>query len=382
MKIGGDYPNHHSTPFRRGPQCFSDFCLCQYYFSMPVYFFSWNSIYLPIYISVWYISFCLSRRRSTTQFELGNYKLTSGGEDGENEEDGAAPLSPQKLEYQKKMSRNLNGGCDLADAKILSYATKPPSAPEGYQSQLRVLYSQSKVGFESTYLRRFSWASHSVLFFGVILSLLCLYSFCLYSVWVNGEILMHFAISLYHRRLRPKTRSPTDTFPPCRSVFWMRPTSSTITTWISSTGKTKTDDRVRRWSSLAANSLPVQMDFRSWLAFSVDDISGLGQTFSPWPWVMPSTLGMPIREPSICWWNPPMNTKMDIQGNSHFCIMTMYLLHLYGWRWRLLKSNHWFAPEQCNLLVRRRKFSCHWDFVEWGGNLGREPKEEIENNGR
>ena len=83
--------------------------------------------------------------RSTTQFELGHYKLTSGGEDGENDEDGAVPLSPQKLEYQKKMSQNLNGGCDLADAKILSYATKPPSAPEGYQNQLRVLYSQSKV---------------------------------------------------------------------------------------------------------------------------------------------------------------------------------------------------------------------------------------------
>jgi len=82
--------------------------------------------------------------RSTTQFELGHYKLTSGGDDGENEEEGAAPLSPQKLEYQKKMSQNLNGGCDLADAKILSYTTKPPSAPEGYQNQLRVLYSQSK----------------------------------------------------------------------------------------------------------------------------------------------------------------------------------------------------------------------------------------------
>ena len=27
MKLGGDYPNHHSTPFRRGPQCFPDF-LC------------------------------------------------------------------------------------------------------------------------------------------------------------------------------------------------------------------------------------------------------------------------------------------------------------------------------------------------------------------
>jgi len=85
--------------------------------------------------------------RSATQFELGNYKLTSGGElgeDGENEEEGASSISPQKLEYQKKMSQNLNGGCDLADAKILSYANKPPTAPEGYQNQLRVLYSQSK----------------------------------------------------------------------------------------------------------------------------------------------------------------------------------------------------------------------------------------------
>ena len=96
--------------------------------------------------------------RSTTQFELGHYKLTSTGEPGveenaenNNGEEGAegagaaAPLSPQRLEYQKKMSQNLNGGCDLADAKILSYANKPPTAPEGYQNQLRVLYSQSKV---------------------------------------------------------------------------------------------------------------------------------------------------------------------------------------------------------------------------------------------
>jgi len=87
--------------------------------------------------------------RSTTQFELGHYKLTTtggeaGGEETENGEEGAAPLSPNKLEYQKKMSQNLNGGCDLADAKILSYTNKPPSAPEGYQNQLRVLYSQSK----------------------------------------------------------------------------------------------------------------------------------------------------------------------------------------------------------------------------------------------
>jgi len=85
--------------------------------------------------------------RSTTQFELGNYKLTSAAEENaENDEEGGAcaSLSPQKLEYQKKMSQNLNGGCDLADAKILSYAAKPPSAPEGYQNQLRVLYSQSK----------------------------------------------------------------------------------------------------------------------------------------------------------------------------------------------------------------------------------------------
>lgn len=81
--------------------------------------------------------------RSTTQFELGYHKLTNGDDDNDENQDNPANRDFQKLEYQKAMSQNLNGG-DLNDAKILSYATKPPAAPEGHQSQLRVLYSQSK----------------------------------------------------------------------------------------------------------------------------------------------------------------------------------------------------------------------------------------------
>ena len=64
--------------------------------------------------------------RTTTQFELGHYKVMqeSNGEP-ENEE----LLSPSKLEYQKVMGENLHG--DIQSKKIISYKAKAPAAPEG-----------------------------------------------------------------------------------------------------------------------------------------------------------------------------------------------------------------------------------------------------------
>ncbi|XP_002742040.1 cell division cycle protein 20 homolog [Saccoglossus kowalevskii] len=76
--------------------------------------------------------------RSTTSFDLGHYKLLNESKkDIEND-----TLSPSKKDYQKTMAENLNG--NALQSKILSYKSKPPQAPEGYQNNLRVLYSQSK----------------------------------------------------------------------------------------------------------------------------------------------------------------------------------------------------------------------------------------------
>lgn len=76
--------------------------------------------------------------RNNTQFEVGHHLLNCG-----NENIGADPaLSPSQREYQKTMNENLNGEC--LQTKIISYKSKAPNAPEGYQSNLKVLYSQGK----------------------------------------------------------------------------------------------------------------------------------------------------------------------------------------------------------------------------------------------
>ncbi|XP_070563787.1 cell division cycle protein 20 homolog [Ptychodera flava] len=75
--------------------------------------------------------------RSTSNFDVGHFKVMNEKKDADDE-----VLSPTKLEQQKAMAGNLNGG--ILDSKILSYKSKPPQAPEGYQNNLRVLYSQNK----------------------------------------------------------------------------------------------------------------------------------------------------------------------------------------------------------------------------------------------
>lgn len=76
--------------------------------------------------------------RSATQFELGHFKIMNDGK-----ADNPELLSPSQQEFQKVMSENLNGA-DIMSNKIISYKNKAPNAPEGYQSNLRVLYSSCK----------------------------------------------------------------------------------------------------------------------------------------------------------------------------------------------------------------------------------------------
>ncbi|NXT44943.1 CDC20 protein, partial [Pelecanoides urinatrix] len=71
--------------------------------------------------------------RSTMQMEMANFLLTK--------ENDPAEESPTKKEQQKAWAVNLNG-FDIEEAKILRLSGKPQNAPEGYQNNLKVLYSQ------------------------------------------------------------------------------------------------------------------------------------------------------------------------------------------------------------------------------------------------
>ncbi|KAH9515360.1 ubiquitin-protein transferase activating protein [Bulinus truncatus] len=77
--------------------------------------------------------------RSATEFDAAHYKLCS-----QNISEDWSLLSPSQQEYKKLMNENLNG--DVLDKKIITCNIKPPQAPEGYQNNLRVLYSTSKTG--------------------------------------------------------------------------------------------------------------------------------------------------------------------------------------------------------------------------------------------
>ena len=74
--------------------------------------------------------------RQTTDTETSHYKLTR--EEAEDRE----LMSPTKREYQRAVQENL--GIDLANTRVLSYQSKPPSAPEGHSNSLKILYSSSK----------------------------------------------------------------------------------------------------------------------------------------------------------------------------------------------------------------------------------------------
>uniref|UniRef100_A0A7M4FHY6 Cell division cycle 20 n=1 Tax=Crocodylus porosus TaxID=8502 RepID=A0A7M4FHY6_CROPO len=71
--------------------------------------------------------------RSAMQMEVANFLLTKENDDSED--------TPTKKEQQKTWAVNLNG-FDVEEAKILRLSGKPQNAPEGYQNNLKVLYSQ------------------------------------------------------------------------------------------------------------------------------------------------------------------------------------------------------------------------------------------------
>ncbi|NXX80011.1 CDC20 protein, partial [Urocolius indicus] len=71
--------------------------------------------------------------RSAMQMEVASFLLTK--------ENDPADESPAKKELQKAWAMNLNG-FNIEEAKILRLSGKPQNAPEGYQNNLKVLYSQ------------------------------------------------------------------------------------------------------------------------------------------------------------------------------------------------------------------------------------------------
>ncbi|KZC11004.1 PREDICTED: cell division cycle protein 20 homolog [Dufourea novaeangliae] len=81
--------------------------------------------------------------RSTTNFDLGHYKLQQQANVEKDEEGKVDNVSPSKREMQRLIGENFHGG-DINNMRVLSYQNKAPAPPEGYQNPLRVVYSQSK----------------------------------------------------------------------------------------------------------------------------------------------------------------------------------------------------------------------------------------------
>lgn len=76
--------------------------------------------------------------RSASNFDLAHYKISK-----EDECDVNNVASPSKFEMERILSENLHG-LDINKQRILSYQNKAPSAPEGFQNPMRVIYTQSK----------------------------------------------------------------------------------------------------------------------------------------------------------------------------------------------------------------------------------------------
>ncbi|KAK3513589.1 hypothetical protein QTP70_025368 [Hemibagrus guttatus] len=72
--------------------------------------------------------------RNAKQMEVASYLISK-------ENEAEEPVSVTAQSSQKAWSVTLNG-CDLEEAKILHLGGKPLNAPEGYQNNLKVLYSQ------------------------------------------------------------------------------------------------------------------------------------------------------------------------------------------------------------------------------------------------
>lgn len=72
--------------------------------------------------------------RSASNFELAHYKLSQKEDPSD---------SPSQKELQKAMCETLHGA-NIDSQKILSFREKPPTAPEGFQNPMRVIYTQTK----------------------------------------------------------------------------------------------------------------------------------------------------------------------------------------------------------------------------------------------
>lgn len=73
--------------------------------------------------------------RSASNLDLAHLKLT--------QDESSKSESPTHKELQKAMSENLYGA-DISNQKILTYKNKAPSAPEGFQNPMKVIYTQVK----------------------------------------------------------------------------------------------------------------------------------------------------------------------------------------------------------------------------------------------
>ncbi|XP_078528448.1 cell division cycle protein 20 homolog [Lissotriton helveticus] len=72
--------------------------------------------------------------RSTMQMDVASFLLTKENEPLDN--------TPTQKDQQKAWALNLNG-FDVEEAKILRLSGQPQNAPQGYQNNLKVLYSQN-----------------------------------------------------------------------------------------------------------------------------------------------------------------------------------------------------------------------------------------------
>lgn len=77
--------------------------------------------------------------RVGTQMEAAHYKLCTQTTPSA---EAWAMLSPSQQHYRQVMNENLNG--EVLANKIISFNQKPPQAPEGFQNNLKVLYSCGK----------------------------------------------------------------------------------------------------------------------------------------------------------------------------------------------------------------------------------------------
>jgi cell division cycle protein 20 (cofactor of APC complex) len=71
--------------------------------------------------------------------EASHFNLVAGAGDDAADDTSA---SPSKLEYQRRMRSNLMQ--DAASSKILAFKEKAPTPKEGFQNEMRVLYTQNK----------------------------------------------------------------------------------------------------------------------------------------------------------------------------------------------------------------------------------------------